>query len=295
MPAKTLTELAGEGFRDRDKLVSAVTRHLAKTVVTDDYTVRGQLGIHPSEAAHSDWCPRATHYRLTGTKVDIVPRRLAMEMIYETGSDAGRKWQTWFREMGVLRGLWKCLSCELVWYDTSPMICPRCEVGADLIAYAEVPVSNAEHLLVGSADGDVLIGDPRLIEVKTIGAGSVRVEAPQLFAKYSGDWYKLWQNIHRPFASHLRQGMLYCFCADRKEIIYIYDPKFLTAYPKEFEIKFQFHLIEDILEKCVQVRTSLETGRPPKRPVWAKPKFATCQQCEFRSTCWNGREEDYDS
>jgi CRISPR/Cas system-associated exonuclease Cas4 (RecB family) len=81
--------------------------------------------------------------------------------------------------------------------------------------------------------------------------------------------------------------MIYCFCGDRKEIVYIYDPKFVTAYPKEFEIKFDREIIVDILDQCLKIKDALEKQRPPKRPIWAEKKEATCKRCPFKKTCWN--------
>lgn len=292
----------GAGFRDKDKIVSAVTRHLAKRNVIDDYAIRGIGAIHPSEAAKSNWCPRSTYYRITGATENVVPVSLAMEMVYETGNDSGNKFQRWFREMGILRGLWRCMWCELHWIDISPKICPRCEHGEDLIEYKEVPFENKEYLLRGSADGDILHGDRwRLIENKTVGVGTIRVEAFSIYRKHSisvtenghtrdvVDVPELWKAIRRPFASHLKQGMIYCFCAERDDITFIYDPKFVTSFPKEFEVKFDKELIEDVLTKCIVVRDSLQVQRAPKRPIELEPTSEVCKRCVYRKTCWGDR------
>jgi hypothetical protein len=225
-----------------------------------------------------------------------------MEMVFERGHDAHGKWQTWFRDMGILKGSWVCRYCGLHWEDVSPHVCPRCEHGADLIRYAEVPCENKEFLIAGSADGDVVRAtDTTLIEIKTIGEGTLRWDAPALIEKHSYrhtddagkshtgvDWYSLWNGIRRPFGPHLRQGMIYCFCLGRPSIIYIYEPKFVTAYPKEFEIKFSRDLIEDRLQQCVIIRNALERGHPPKRPMWAEKTCKTCKNCPFRNTCYGG-------
>lgn len=291
-----LAKKVGAAFRDRDKLVSGVARHLLKG---QDNGRRADC-IHPSEIAHEHWCPRATYYRITGVEGLPDVHSLAMEMVFERGHDSHDKWQRWFWEMGILRGMWRCYGCDLYWEATSPRFCPRCEAGENLLRYGEVPVENKEYLLAGQADGDVLNVDRwKLIEVKTIGPGTVRYEAPALITKYSYehvddqgkthrgiDWYALWSGIRRPFPAHLRQGMIYCFCAERSEIVFIYDPKFLTAPPKEFEVKFREDIIEDVLEECVTVRSALEKGRPPKRPMWAEQTHKVCANCSFRNTCW---------
>lgn len=300
MPAEFAKEI-GQVFRDRDTLVSDIGRHLLKAEESD----RRTDCIHPSEASSENWCPRATYYKITGAEADPAPRWLAMEAVFETGNEAHTKYQTWCWEMGILRGFWRCLLCELVWEDVSPHTCPRCESGYDLIEYAEVPVSDDYYLIGGQADGDVLRQTDSgpiwtLIEVKTIGTGTLRWDAPRMIERYTyrhvdeegksreyTDWPLLWSHIRRPFPPHLRQGMIYCFCAGRKEIIYIYEPKFLTGYPKEFEIKFRKDLIEDVLEDCLLVKNCLEKQRPPKRPIWAEKKTeGPCKKCPYRSTCW---------
>jgi CRISPR/Cas system-associated exonuclease Cas4 (RecB family) len=284
----SLAKEIGATYRDKDTLVSGVARHLLTAQSSD----RRSDVIHPSEASHEHWCPRATYYRISGVEAAPQSRKLAFEMAFETGHDAHRKWQGWFWEMGLLKGTFKCLNCDLYWWDQSPYWCPRCEVGKNLLRYTEVPVSSPEYLLVGSADGDVVrsTGDSVLIEVKTIGTGTVRIEAPKLMERFTTplgvDWYKLWQSIRRPFPSHLRQGMIYCFCYGREKITYIYDPKFITAYPKEFEIRLRMDIIQPVLDQCLKIKSALERGRTPKRPVWADETAATCKQCPYYSHCY---------
>jgi CRISPR/Cas system-associated exonuclease Cas4 (RecB family) len=295
---ESLAKSLGSTFRDPDTIVSRVARHL---MVNEEVTDRRSDVVHPSEASHEGWCPRAVYYRIAGVAADPSVRPIVFELALETGSDAHRKWQSWLWEMGLLRGMWTCLRCELFWEAVSPFDCPRCEANKQLIRYSEVPVSNEKYLLHGNADGDVWFVDGwKLIEIKTIGTGTVRIEAPNMMKRFSYthkgedgkdhegvDWQALWRSIRRPFPSHLRQGMIYCFLRGRKEIVYIYDPKFITAYPKEFEIGFRKDLIEDILDECIWVKDALEKQRPPKRPMWAEVKHKTCQGCPYHSTCWS--------
>lgn len=297
-----LSAALGDTFREPDKITSAVARHLLKTgTSTDLYAERGLQGIHPSEAARKDWCPRASYYRISGAEQQIVPTWFAKEIIYAIGHDIHSRWQRWFQEMRILRGMWECLNCDLVWHDTSPPYCPRCDCGSELIIYREVPLRDEEHLMIGSADADVLYPDDewRLIEIKSIGDGTVRIDAPQLVKRHSYkhideegkshigvDWYHLWRSISQPFPSHLRQGMLYCFLAQREEIVFIYEAKSLTAEPKEFRVKFRRSVIADVLDDCLKVRAALDSNHPPRRPMWAEIDSKICRQCTFHKTCW---------
>jgi CRISPR/Cas system-associated exonuclease Cas4 (RecB family) len=282
-----LLKNAGQVFRDKEKLVSLVSRYLVKQTETE----RREDCIHPSEVSHSDWCPRATYYRIINTEKEPEPKNLIFEVVFETGHDAHRKWQSWFRDMDILRGNWKCLSCQLIWEDVSPTECPRCELGKDLIQYVEVPVFSNEHLLAGFADGDVYVdGDFRLIEIKSVGTGTARFEAPNMVEQYTNeagtDWKSLWNGIRKPFNSHLKQGMIYCFCKGRDSITFIYDPKFVTAFPKEFTVKFNMSIIEDILKECLVIKSCLEKERTPKRPMWAEIKNPVCKKCVYRKVCY---------
>jgi len=292
----------GEGFKDKNKLTTQVSRYLMKETKSD----RRTDCIHPSEMAKENWCPRSTFYQIAGYPTDPIPRSLMMEMVFETGHDAHRKWQQWFREMGVLEGLWRCLACGNTWDAVSPDICPACDAPAYLINYEEVPIFNDEYLIAGKADGIVHRpdGSKTLIEIKTIGVGTVRWDAPNLvYANtfshkdedgklHQGiDWQGVWNNIRRPFNAHLRQGMIYCLSSGINEITFIYDPKFLTAHPKEFLVKFNPEVIEESLEKCLIVKSSLEKNRPPKRPMWAEPDNKTCKACAFKKECYERRTE----
>lgn len=303
----TLAEIVGKTYRDKEKLTQGVARHL---LLAKEVSDRRSDVIHPSEASHKGWCPRAVYYRITGAEEEkIKTNSLAIEMVFERGHDSHHKWQMWFWEMGVLKGMFICRVCNLHWWDQSPYECPRCESG--LLVYGEVPVSAPEYLLAGQADGDVVKADgtSTLVEVKTIGTGTLRFEAPNLLKRYtynhidtegkprtSVEWYRLWSGIRRPFPAHLRQGMIYCFCYGRDEIVFIYDPKFVTAYPKEFEVKFNKEIIDDVLDDCLTVKNAVERGKPPRRPMWATEGCTACKACLFEGTCYgNARPRQTDS
>jgi hypothetical protein len=283
----SLAEQVGAAFRDSDKLIQKTARHLLTSPPSD----RRADCIHPSEAASDHWCQRAVFYRLADYTPEPVPGNLMFETVYETGHDAHHKWQRWWWEMGILAGVFHCMHCDVYWNGLSPQRCPYCEVGRELLEYKEVPLENEEYGIAGFADGDVV--GHGLVEVKTIGEGTVRIEAPNLLARHTSgnavDWHGLWRDIKIPFASHRRQGMIYDFCAGRDQMTFIYEPKFITGYPKEFVVKFKKEYIEDILDDCLRVRTALEHGRPPKRPMWAERSHRSCQKCPYRKHCYDNR------
>lgn len=295
-------KLLGQTYRDESKLVNAVARHL---LIADRDEGRA-LGLHPSALSHKNFCPRAEYYSITEVKEsNPISNSLAMEAVYEIGHDSHRKYQNWLWDMGVLRGVFECLKCKLFFEEVSPHICPRCEAGKLLLVYREVPLLSEEYLIVGSADGDVWFDDEWiLIEIKTIGARTIEIENPKLLKRFTYrhidvdgkahsnvDWRALWNGIRYPFPSHLKQGMIYCFCKGRKRIRFIYEPKFLTAWPKEFLVTFDKELIADILDECLIVKAALERGKPPRRPMWAEEAHTTCARCVFKDECYGNRRD----
>lgn len=284
--------------RDRDKVTAQVSRYLLKPTTS----TRGVDRIHPSSLASEHWCPRSAYYGMSGETVGPSERSMVMEVVFETGHQAHNKWQTWLWEMGLLKGVWGCLSCLHEWEAQSPRVCPKCSATRRLLEYREVPAESEQYLIKGRSDGDV--DGFGLIEIKTIGVGTIRWDAPHLLERHSYrhideagavhtgiDMDSLWQNIRVPFPAHIRQGMLYCFCTGKKQITFIYEPKFITAAPKEFTVQFRQDMVDGMLEECLVVKRALEKGRPPKRPMWAETKHRTCAQCAFKGVCWNGRAE----
>ena len=71
-----MTELAkvlGASLKKKSELIGLVERHL---LAGPEVTERRTDCIHPSEAAHEDWCPRATYYRISGETPEPAIRKL---------------------------------------------------------------------------------------------------------------------------------------------------------------------------------------------------------------------------
>ena len=109
-----------------------------------------------------------------------------------------------------------------------------------------------------------------LIEIKTIGDGQHSVGSPAPDREVRPGLGHALENIKHPFPSHRKQGMLYCHFLERDTIKFIYDPKFVSAAPKEFVVKYNHSIIEDILKECVAINTDVSTARAPNRPDWAE-------------------------
>ena len=196
-----------------------------------------------------------------------------MNNVFAEGHTIHDKYQTWLWEMGVLYGRWLCLSCRaIVGGHCAQVLCPvsvapaastgRCRCNRELIG--------------GHADGAVhdLDGWTGLIEIKSIGIGTLRFEAPRLYNRYlDGETLEnMWWKINRPFPTHIKQGQLYLWMAwpRYEEICFIYESKF-HQQTKEFVVSYNPSLIAPLLETAREVAQAVTAGVAPDRPEWARP------------------------
>lgn len=259
------------------RLLGAVERHLLGRAPED----RDLSVLHPSELAKPEVCARALYMRMVWAREGRdLPRevlRLRTLTIFGEGNAIHEKWQGWLAEMGVLRGMWECPCCSHRWLETVPVTCPQCNyVGqrdgysATNMRYREVPLRSSKHNIAGLSDGWIDDGKPdALLEVKSIGKGTVRIEAPHMFSKHGGDMEKMWADIRRPFPSHLRQGHLYLALAEldlkappRRQIAFIYENKADQAF-KEFLVTHDPEVSGPLLELALDVMWAVEKGREP--------------------------------
>jgi hypothetical protein len=217
----------------------------------------------------ADWCLRASYFALTGAEVKKDKPNLRLQSIFDEGHSIHAKWQNWFREMGTLHGTWSCSVCTALFIGTSPKQCPGCDAYPSFLTYEEVPLVNTPLRIAGHSDGWIKgIGDDCLIEIKSIGAGTLRFEAPELLAKADGDLTKAWRSIRRPFRTHILQGQMYLELAKRtfgdaapNEIVFIYELKADQDY-REFTIKADYEFVAPIFEKAQLVVDAFEAGVP---------------------------------
>lgn len=250
---------------------------------------RRQDVIHPSEMAKTGWCPRSTYYRIQACRDAKDPFLKPAESvgvqllnIFDEGHYIHDKWQKRLRDMGYLWGNWKCISCdEMIRDSLFPEHCGCCGAYNTLI-YTEVPLRAPQYLISGHADGAV----PKingLIEIKSVGTGTVRIEAPDIFTKNSEgqkiDLTNLWKDIQEPFPAHIRQGQLYlALCKIMglpfDQIVFIYEAKFNQG-AKEFAVKYDPSIGNALLAQAEEIVKALDSNGPiPKCPT------GTCKDCE---------------
>lgn len=244
--------------------------------------------LHPSELSKKDWCARSAYYKITGLEVPPEKHSSTRLNVFAEGNYIHAKWQKWLWKAGILSGLWNCQSCSNGWYAVSPSVCPSCS--SDRLSYREIPVRDDEHRIIGHADGEILDKEGRaLIEIKSVGVGTVRFEKPALYADYADKKLtidEMWKNIKSPFASHSRQGQIYMHCRKLDTIIFIYEWK-PTQEIKEFIVKYNPDIVNPILNNCKLVLSHLDSNTTPDRPEWAVAKTcAGCKYCPYKAVCW---------
>ncbi len=276
---------------------------------------RRQDVIHPSEMAKADWCPRATYLRIlaarAGELLEKEAHRFQLENIFEEGHEYHRKWQDRFRRMGRLFGRWKCEACNHYWYARSPQYCPECGAPAGAISYKEVPLINVEHLIYGNADGLVLAihvdADDVLIEVKSVGEGTVRMDLPQVLMRHTYevddprwagktlkvlDHRGVWKEITKPFGAHLRQGLIYLrllgeaddyvwggpkLKINRIAFLYEYKP---TSAVKAFYVTRDDEAVQELWDSCADIVYALDKGGRPPQCINRDESCAECKLYE---------------
>ncbi|MDX3260734.1 hypothetical protein PV336_16055 [Streptomyces sp. MI02-2A] len=270
-------------------------------------TDRRQDIIHPSEMAKADWCPRQTYYRLAGVSPEKGRNFSAqLEAIFEEGHGIHAKWQKWLQQMGRLWGKWVCPVCgDWEMGNGGRLTCQSCRNRTSLAAlpvyleYHEVPLqAESEFLIAGHEDGAVEDLNA-LIEIKSIGIGTVRFDNPELLREYTvktedgktvTDLDGLWKSIRRPFGSHIRQTQVYLrLCKEMglpyDKVIFLYEYKATQAH-KEFVIKYNPEISEPLFETALDIKYALKKGKPPPRPDFTGQDTKTCKECPFFTACW---------
>jgi len=241
------------------RLIGEIERHLMRQPDSD----RRTDVLHPSEIIKADWCHRYAYYLLNGGKAKREKPNLRLQNIFDEGHFIHAKWQNRLADMGVLYGQWNGLTGS-GWAVSK-------DVDLSIHDYKEVPLVHEPLRIYGHADGWVKgLGDDCLIEIKSIGAGTLRFEAPDLLYDADGDVTKAWKNIRRPFRSHLLQGQMYLELAKRQfgeeapnEIVFIYELKADQDY-KEFTVKADYEIVERIFLAAQKVVNAVETSVMPE-------------------------------
>lgn len=269
---------------------------------------RGDI-LHPSEMAKADWCPRASAYRLSNTPTSdpVNPIDFVLQNIFDEGHTIHAKWQGRLWDMGRLWGRFSCLSCGRRWKDTAPPECPHCGALRALLRYEEVPLSaEPTYRVAGFEDGaDKVLN--ALVEVKSIGLGSLRVEDPALLSRYTVETLQgkkvydldaLWRGLSSPLPTHIRQTQIYLHIANLiglpfDRVIFLYEFK-ANQQVKEFVVKYNPRWSEEIFASAQKVAQAVDGGTTLPRPVGFRLDRKPCTTCPYKTMCWRNNEQDRD-
>lgn len=233
--------------------------------------------LHPSDMVSPDWCHRATYYQLLGRE-PLGKRAPSMTLmsVFEEGHAIHAKWQRWFQGMGVLYGRWYCHDCEETFWGGSD-----CHEGP--MEYREVPLFYEPLRIYGHSDGWLIgLGDPLMLEIKSIGVGTLRWEAKELFAENDYDFEKTWKALTAPFQKHIMQVQIYMKLAELlgmenvpQEAVLIYEAK-PNQQVKEFVVHKSDFGISHLFDAAAMIVQAVKDKVPPECNIAA----GGCGKCK---------------
>jgi len=279
-PTGALKQFLDVGKKDT-RVLGRLERHFLATPRKND---RRTDVLHPSEMAKESWCHRASYFQLLGEPPAKAKRKMTMQTdnIFEEGHAIHHKWQNRFKDMGSLYGLWECQQCdESFWgFPTDHNDSP------DMLVYKEVPLVYEQMRIHGHADG-WLVGfdDPLLLEIKSVGEGTIRWEDPSMLYTHDGDFKKVWAALESPFQSHIMQAQIYMKLIELigfdqpapQEAVFIYESKPTQEY-KEFIVPKSDFGITHIFDAAQMIVTAVDNLTPPACNVKGPELCASCKE-----------------
>lgn len=279
-PEGTLKKFLEAG-KTESRVLKTVERHLiTKPAPTD----RRSDVLHPSAMVKDDWCHRSSYFQLLGFPPPPSKYRvtLSQKRVFQTGHDIHAGWQKIFQDMGNLWGAYECNNCWNKQYGMGDVVCDNCfELD---FTYAEVPLVYEPLRIHGHADGILLnFGEPLMLEIKSIGVGTFRFEAPQLMAEHDGNLDNMWKALNAPFMSHIKQAQMYMKLAELmnlmyqpQEAVFLYENK-SNQTQKEFVVPKSDFGIAHILEAAEQIVAAVDNKEAPTCNI---DPNAGCYQCK---------------
>jgi hypothetical protein len=259
-------------FLKAGSINSRVLTKVERYVLTlpEDTSRRSDV-LHPSAMVKDDWCHRASYFQLLGYPTAPTKINLSKKRIFKMGHDIHAAWQDIFGQMEKLWGIWECNGCKsrnvaLSTFDGFESVCSDCSEG---YTYKEVSLFYEPLRISGHADG-ILVGfdEPLLLEIKSIGVGTFRFEASQLFAEHDGNFDKMWKALDAPFMSHIKQAQLYMKLAELLELpyqpqeaLFLYENKANQSL-KEFVVAKSDFGVAHILEDAAKIVAAVDRREP---------------------------------
>ena len=283
-PAGRMKELA-DIRASKGELLPLLKEQMLLGMDDDD---RDTTGLHVSDLVHTDTCHRLVSARMLGLPIPKDKFVFSRENVFAEGNAIHAKWQHRMRRTGKLWGQWKCRICNYVsdfGFEPPPAAWSCLAPGIQHIwKYKEIPFKWEPLLLQGHADGGMGTG---IIEIKSLGLGTLRFEAPRILAENTAthkgrsipDLDGIWNDIRRPFPSHIRQGNMYCWLAAQlgmpfDHIVFLYEAKWHQQV-KEFTVQPSSLIMEPMLEAAEKISSAVLYGK-----LASCQHGSSCKQCE---------------
>lgn len=267
--------------KNETRVLSAMERYV---IAKPEDTSRRTDVLHPSEMVKSDWCHRSSYFQLLGAEPpkSKYAKSMRQQMVFANGHAIHDRYQSLYKEMGVLWGKYKCLECDEIFTglptDHSPKTRP------EDVVYKEVALHYEPLHIAGHSDGLLVgFGEPLMLEIKSIGPGTFRFEDPSTFYEYDGHLDKMWKKLDAPFQSHVAQVQVYMRLAELlnlpyipQEAVMIYENKG-SQETKEFIVPKSNFAIGHVFEAAAMIAKAVEKRTPPPCNIGGSKK---CQKCE---------------
>jgi hypothetical protein len=259
-PSGTLKRFIEVGKKDT-RVLGSVERFLLSK--PRDESRRTDV-LHPSEMASGNWCYRASYFQLLG-QAPQANRKMSMRLlsVFEEGHAIHAKWQRWFQQMNVLYGKWYCIECEEMFWGGS-------DRHDGPLEYREVPLFYEPLRISGHSDGWLVgLGDPLMLEIKSVGVGTLRWEAPELLMDNDNDIEKAWKALKAPFQKHITQVQIYMKLAELlgyenvpQEAVLVYECK-SNQEAKEFVVHKSDFGITELFDAAEMICNAVKDKIPP--------------------------------
>lgn len=253
--------------KKESRVLTTVERELIAKPAPND---RRSDVLHPSAMVKDDWCHRSSYFQLLGFPPPPSKYRvtLSQKRVFQVGHDIHAGWQTIFKDMDKLWGKFKCNECGETF--TGLPSDHNLKVATKHFDYLEVPLVYEPLRIAGHADGILVgFGEPLMLEIKSIGAGTFRFEAPQLMAEHGGNLDDMWKALNAPFMSHIKQAQMYMKLAELiglpvqpQEALFLYENK-SNQQAKEFVVPKSDFGISHILEAAENIVAAVDKKEAP--------------------------------
>lgn len=227
------------GSQLEDMLCEAVDVHIAKR---NEPVYKKVEYFRPSS---TNQCARYWYYMFDG--VTYTPTFSPQTYrIFDNGHAVHDRLYSYFREMGIL-------------------------------VEEELPVSNDDPPIQGTADGIIDLDGHKLIELKSI----------------SAEGFQYRQLSHKPSDDHIRQANLYMHCLNLDSGFVIYENKnnqqILPIYIERDDV-----FLDKIFKKYRKIYQAVLDGKMPDRPYKRTSKH--CAKCDLAPQCWaeGAVEQEYE-